>query len=89
MPEGGGGGRSPAEARLKYDSNEEFPALYLGMAQNGDYYFASKLGESNWPDALSEIGRLYSLTPAPGRYVFEIGPHGPKVVLPKDSRKKI
>jgi hypothetical protein len=63
----------PSDLHLAYDSLEEFPARYIGDRADGSHYFAWAVGESNWPDAIEQIGRHLGLVPPKHRYVFEIG----------------
>jgi hypothetical protein len=66
----------PSDLHLSYDAMEEFPASYLGKRADGFHYFARSVGETNWPNALDQIGRHLQLVPPRQRYVFEIGRDG-------------
>jgi hypothetical protein len=63
----------PSDLVLEYDAMEEFPARYLGARGDGSNYFGWTVGESNWPNALEEIGLHLALRPPPQRYVFQVG----------------
>jgi hypothetical protein len=62
----------PGDSSLSYDALEEFPARYLGRRANGAHYFVRSIGQTNWPDAIAQIGRHLEIEPPKDRYVFRI-----------------
>ncbi len=65
--------RCPTQAAYSYQSQEEFPARYMGKDSSQNNYFFGSTGQNNWPSALQQLQNYLRLSKPNSRYIFKVG----------------